>query len=147
MKDAEHRHASDSITSDIESMIIGEQDPQQRAFLIVLNNINLALIANTKLAREVSEDNAALRGAFNEHVETFATHVQAVDAVKNKGRGAWQAGAALLVIVQALVTFIAYQSTDTLDRFKLATERALAKQSEDITSIRQSLGQLQGYRK
>ncbi len=63
-------------------MILEENDPKQRAFLIVLNAINNSLVANTDTIREVSSK-------LETHLTNFDEHTRAEDALLNKGRGAW----------------------------------------------------------
>ena len=55
-------------TLDISQMIANEDDPKQRAFLIVLHSINQALEANTSTVREISDKLEIHLEAFNEFV-------------------------------------------------------------------------------
>jgi hypothetical protein len=87
------RRASDRQTLNIEDMIANENDPKQRAFLIVLNSINNSLLANTSTIREVSTK-------LETHLTLFESHAEAEEALMNKGRGAWTVLAWVLGILQ-----------------------------------------------
>lgn len=84
---------NDRTTKEIETLIMQEADPKQRAFLIVLNNINKSLLANTHTVRDVSMK-------LEEHLDNFAAHAAQEEALMNKGRGAWMIVAWVLGIVQ-----------------------------------------------
>lgn len=81
---------------DINSMIAEENDPRQRAFLIVLNNINNSLIANTKTTMEVADK-------LDNHLSHYEQHTSDEAAMINKGIGAWRVVAWVSTIAQALV--------------------------------------------
>jgi len=90
------RRKTDSVT-DISLMIANENDPKQRAFLIVLNSINLALEANTATVREIS--------VKLEHLlDDFDTHVLEDERLVNQGRGAWKVVAWVIGIAQVMAT-------------------------------------------
>ena len=92
------RRSSDGAGSlDISQMIADENDPKQRAFLIVLHSINQSLEANTNTVREISDK---LEG----HLEAFGHHVSSEERLINQGRGAWKIFAWVLGIAQALAT-------------------------------------------
>lgn len=95
MTDTPHRRAADALGEDIDNLILAENDPKQRAFLIVLNSINKSLVANTQTIRDVSD-------RLDAHLTTFEQHQKRDDAVLNKGRGAWRAGAVFLGILQVV---------------------------------------------
>lgn len=82
MVSAQSRRHTDKLPMEIETMILEENDPKQRAFLIVLNAINNSLVANTDTIREVSSK-------LETHLTNFDEHTRAEDALLNKGRGAW----------------------------------------------------------
>lgn len=90
------RRKTDSVT-DISLMIANENDPKQRAFLIVLNSINLALEANTATVREISQKLEHLLDDFN-------THVTEDERLVNQGRGAWKVVAWVIGIAQVMAT-------------------------------------------
>ena len=48
------RRKVDLYAFDIESLIAAEPDAKQRIYLIVLNNLNQSLVANTETIRSVS---------------------------------------------------------------------------------------------
>lgn len=80
-------------TVDIDQMIMQEDDPKQRAFLIVLNNINKSLIANTDTIRDVSDK-------LETHLQHYEQHTQEEAKLLNQGRGAWRIVAWIIGIVQ-----------------------------------------------
>ena len=84
---------------DIEGMIIEEGDPKQRAFLIVLNAINISLVANTHTVREISEK-------LESHLDNFQAHTENEDAIMNQGRGAWKVLAWVLGIAQTVTVSV-----------------------------------------
>jgi hypothetical protein len=90
------RRKTDSVT-DISLMIANENDPKQRAFLIVLNSINLALEANTATVREISQKLEHL-------LDDFDNHVTEDERLVNQGRGAWKVAAWVIGIAQVMAT-------------------------------------------
>jgi hypothetical protein len=90
------RRKTDSVT-DISLMIANENDPKQRAFLIVLNSINLALEANTATVREISQKLEHL-------LDDFTNHVTEDERLVNQGRGAWKVVAWVIGIAQVMAT-------------------------------------------
>ena len=91
----QNRRATDKLPLDIDQMIMQEDDPKQRAFLIVLNSINNSLIANTETIKDVSEK-------LDAHLTSYENHVEQEDALLNKGRGAWKVMAWVISGVQVL---------------------------------------------
>lgn len=88
-----HRREADRVLMDIEDMIIKENDPHQRAFLVVLNSINISLVANTRTVHDIGRKLEA-------HLDNFEKHATNEEALINKGRGAWNVLAWVLSIVQ-----------------------------------------------
>ncbi len=80
---------------DIDGMILEENDPKQRAFLIVLNSINNSLVANTKMTSDVANK-------LELHLEVYATHASQNEELLNKGRGAWRVAGWIVGIVQII---------------------------------------------
>lgn len=103
-------------TSDIEKMIMQEDDPKQRAFLIVLNSINNSLIANTDTIREVSDK-------LESHLEHFEAHTRAEDAMMNKGRGAWRVAAWVIGVAQIIGLGIWQQAKMDLAEINVTLQR------------------------
>lgn len=68
--------ATPNKSMNIEHLIGEENDPQQRAILIILNNINLSLMATTETTRSLAEK--------------FDAHMTDYEALRNKGVGAWR---------------------------------------------------------
>lgn len=79
----------------IEEMIAEESDPKDRAFLLVLNNINKALVQNTDTIREIAKK-------LDAHVAKFESHTAIEDAMLNQGKGAWRVTAWVIGVVQVV---------------------------------------------
>lgn len=92
----QQRRESDRVLMDIEDMIIKEDDPHQRAFLVVLNSINISLVANTRTVTDIGRKLEA-------HLVNFESHTKNEEALMNKGRGAWNILAWVLSIAQIAV--------------------------------------------
>ena len=88
-----NRRHTDTEQQDIEEMIAAENDPKIRLQLMVMNRINLSLIANTSQLGDLSNQ-------FERHLKTYQTNTAAFEAALNKGRGAWRVAALFLGIVQ-----------------------------------------------
>lgn len=89
------RRKVDIYAFDIEHLIAEETDPKQRVYLIVLNNLNNSLVANTETIRSVSQK-------LDTHLTNFEVYTKDKDALLNKGRGAWKVAAWVLGVAQAL---------------------------------------------
>jgi hypothetical protein len=98
MKDRRSYEMNDSdrrSQADIERLISEEQDAKVRLQLMILNKINLALIANTNVTNSIRND-------LDQHLEVFALRTQQQDALMNKGRGAWWVIIGVLSVAQVL---------------------------------------------
>jgi len=103
-------------TADIDAMIAQEDDSKQRAFLIVLNNINKSLVANTETIREVSDK-------LEQHLEHFDKHTREEEALMNKGRGAWRVATWVIGIAQVIGLGIWVQAREELKDIHLALQK------------------------
>ena len=74
------RRQSDSKVGDIEALIAEENDPKQRAFLIILNSINSSMVANTEATRDVADK-------LDSHLSAFETKAESDAKLLNQGRG------------------------------------------------------------
>ena len=118
-------------SSDINDLIMGEDDPKQRAFLIVLNSINQSLIANTHTIKDVSEK-------LEQHLTNFENHARDEEAMINKGRGMWKVAAWVIGGAQVVGLGIWNQAHGELNEIKTAviTDQAtLAKHETRITVL------------
>ena len=95
MTQQQNRRATDKLPLDIDQLIMQEDDPKQRSFLIVLNSINNSLIANTETIKDVSEK-------LDAHLTSYENHVEQEDALLNRGRGAWKVMAWVISGVQVI---------------------------------------------
>lgn len=86
----------DSYNFDIEHLIAAEPDPKQRVYLIVLNNLNNSLVANTDTIKSVSTK-------LDTHLTNFEQYTRDKDELLNKGRGAWKVAAWVLGIAQLAI--------------------------------------------
>jgi hypothetical protein len=89
-------------TSDIVDLIAAENDPSQRAVLIVLNSINTSLQASAGLIKDVS---VKLEG----HLVRYDDRTLADDALLNKGKGVWHVVAWVLGVAQAIAVVMFVQ--------------------------------------
>lgn len=110
------RRRLDDISMNIETMIAEEDDPKQRAFLIVLNNINNSLLANTITVRDIG-------GKLDSHLVNYENNVRNSDKLINRGKGMWVVFAWVIAIAQAAV---------------LAVGTWAAKELSDIHTIQQN---------
>lgn len=107
---AEHRRQTDTNNDDISELIKLEDDPKNRALLIILQNINLSLIANTKTVNDIDEQ-------LKNHMELYNKRVMTEDALYNKGRGAWKVVSWLLGIVQIILVALVAHANKQLDKY------------------------------
>lgn len=130
-----NRRSTDGLDDDIENMIVEENDPKQRAFLIVLNSINKSLIANTETIREVSEK-------LEEHLEHFDQHTKAEEALMNKGRGMWIIAAWVIGIAQIAGLYIWQHAREDLAQINAALQREqveIAQINTRVTNVEKAL--------
>lgn len=125
------RRATDFKRHDIEAMIAEENDPKQRAFLIILNSINTSLVANTKTIQDVSK-------SLEDHLERYDAHVQSEEALLNRGKGMWKVIAWVLTGIQAVAIGLAIRVDSHMAEINRAVESlamADAHIVERITSL------------
>lgn len=87
---------------EIERLIAEENDPKVRLHLMVMNRINLSMIANTESTREVAATVQMIGTKLDNHLTHFEEHIRAEDAVINKGKGAWMIFAKVIACVQVI---------------------------------------------
>ena len=92
---------------EIGELIKQENDPKTRAILMVLQSINLSLIANTQA---VNDTDAQLKA----HMIEFRTRTAEGDALVNRGRGMWRVISSIFVMAQAFLVWLMLQSLDEL---------------------------------
>ena len=80
---------------EIEKLIAQENNPQLRLQLMIMNRINLSLIANTRTTDEIAEK-------LEQHLEQYQLHASKEEALLNKGRGAWKVVAIVIGAVQVI---------------------------------------------
>lgn len=97
---AHSRRSTDSRVGDIEALIAEENDPKQRAFLIILNSINASMMANTSATSQVAEK-------LDSHMSLFEKKAEADAKLLNQGRGAWRVLAWVLGTAQTVILGIA----------------------------------------
>lgn len=107
--DSLNRRSSDRRPPDIEGMIAEENDPKQRAFLIVMNTMNQNLVANTETIRVISSK-------LDGHLSNYDIQTKLEQEWVNKGKGMWKVLAWVLGIVQTVVLLVCVQlRTDLAD--------------------------------
>ena len=85
--------------SNIEALIASENDPGKRTLLLILSSLNHNLIENTKTTEAVRKELAG-------HLKAFNAHVDAENAMLNKGRGAGKVLMVLLGTVQVIIGIV-----------------------------------------
>lgn len=106
----------DRTTQEIETLILQEDDPKQRAFLIVLNTINKSLLANTHTLREFEQK-------LEEHTDKFADHAKTEEALMNKGRGMWKVAAWVIGVAQIAGLYIWQHAREDLASINTSMQR------------------------
>lgn len=112
------RRATDHppFSADIDTMIAQEDDQKQRAFLIVLNNINKSLLANTETIRDVSDK-------LETHLQHFEQHTKEDEALRNKGLGAWKVLSVVIGLIQLAGLAIWNNAREELKDIHLALQK------------------------
>ena len=100
------RRHDDGGRIEIDDLIKQENDPKTRAILLVLQNINISLMANTQA---VNDTDTQLKA----HMSAVAKSTEENNALLNKGRGMWNVISVCLAIVQAgLIYFMGMYLSD-----------------------------------
>lgn len=93
--DTPKRRKVDLYGMDLDHLIAQEDDPKQRVFLILLNNLNASLIDNTKAT-------SIIGSKLDEHLTNFEVYTKDKDQLLNQGRGAWKVAAWVLGLAQVV---------------------------------------------
>ena len=105
MVDHNRRH-DDGGKTEIDELIKQENDPKTRAILLVLQNINVSLMANTEAVNDTDRQ-------LKQHMTAVAKNAEENNALLNKGRGMWNVISICLAVVQAgLVYFMSMYLSD-----------------------------------
>jgi len=88
-----NRRHDDGGRTEIDDLIKQENDPKTRAILLVLQNINISLIANTQAVNDTDKQLKA-------HIVDVQAQAEANTALLNRGRGAWPIISAILAAIQ-----------------------------------------------
>ena len=101
-----NRRHDDGGKTEIDELIKAENDPKTRAILLVLQNINVSLMANTEAVNDTDRQ-------LNQHMTAVAKNAEENNALLNKGRGMWNVISVCLAIVQAgLIYFMGMYLSD-----------------------------------
>jgi hypothetical protein len=101
-----NRRHDDGGKTEIDELIKQENDPKTRAILLVLQNINVSLIANTEAVNDTDRQ-------LKQHMTAVAKNAEENNALLNKGRGMWNVISLVLAAVQvALVYFMSMYLAD-----------------------------------
>ena len=106
----EDRRTQDSI----DALIRAENNAGVRELLIVLQNINLSLIANTIATKQTQSSLKEHMGNFNVLVDNFSKHTFNEEAIMNRGRGMWSVLAFVLTMAQGIVIYGWHESRNEL---------------------------------
>ena len=100
------RRHDDGGKIEIDDLIKQENDPKTRAILLVLQNINVSLMANTQAVNDTDTQ-------LKRHMVEVAKRTEENNALLNKGRGMWNVISVCLAIVQAgLIYFMGMYLSD-----------------------------------
>jgi hypothetical protein len=100
------RRHDDGGRIEIDDLIKQENDPKTRAILLVLQNINISLMANTQAVNDTDTQ-------LKRHMVEVAQRTEENNALLNKGRGMWNVISVCLAIVQAgLIYFMGMYLSD-----------------------------------
>ena len=101
-----NRRYDDGGKTEIDDLIKNENDPKTRAILLVLQNINVSLMANTEAVNDTDRQ-------LKQHMTAVAKNAEENNALLNKGRGMWNVISICLAVVQAgLVYFMSMYLAD-----------------------------------
>jgi hypothetical protein len=101
-----NRRYDDGGKTEIDDLIKSENDPKTRAILLVLQNINVSLMANTQAVNDTDTQ-------LKSHMAAVAKSTEENNALLNKGRGMWNVISVCLAIVQAgLIYFMGMYLSD-----------------------------------
>ena len=101
-----NRRHDDGGKTEIDELIKQENDPKTRAILLVLQNINVSLMANTQAVNDTDTQ-------LKRHMVEVAKRTEENNALLNKGRGMWNVISVCLAIVQAgLIYFMGMYLSD-----------------------------------
>lgn len=121
---------------EIERLIGEEEDAKIRLQLMILNKINLALIANTNVTNSIRHD-------LDQHLEIFAEQTRQQDALLNKGRGAWWWISGSLVLAQVVVGALWMTIRDDIRGLRADTANVMieqAKRSSRLDNLEKTVG-------
>lgn len=125
-EDHDHqRRAADKVQDDIDSLIAAENDPKERAILIVLQSINRSLIANTISTQAAHLDLLKHRSEFVEHLDNFKLHAINEEALMNRARGGWMVLAFFLTLAQGFAIYAWNSSRDEINSAKAESRAAI----------------------
>lgn len=102
---------------EIEALIAAEDDARIRLQLMIMNRINLSLIANTHTINEV-----AIK--LEDHLSIYERRTTAEQALINKGKGAWRMVAWVIGAVQLIGLGIWTDARQDLAGIHAALEQA-----------------------
>lgn len=105
------RRATDP--NQIDKMIADESDPKNRMFLLILNNINKSLVANTETIQAVSE-------RLDDHLTRFEADSNAKADLLSQGKGAWKVAAWVIGAVQVAGLAVWVESRSEIAEIQLA---------------------------
>jgi len=101
-----NRRHDDGGKTEIDELIKQENDPKTRAILLVLQNINVSLMANTEAVNDTDKQLKA-------HMIEVQKQSEVNNALINKGKGMWNIISMVLAAVQvALVYFMSIYLAD-----------------------------------
>lgn len=118
------RRASDRQQDEIDKLIRRENDPERRELMLVLQNINRSLIANTISTQQTQAEVEKHRQDFMVHLRNFEAHAMNEEAIMNRGRGAWMVLATVLTLAQGVAVYGWNASRNEIESMKATAAAA-----------------------
>lgn len=104
-----NKKQDDGGKTEIDQLIRSENDPKTRAILLVLQNINVSLMANTQAVNDTDNQ-------LKQHMIEVQKRAEENTALMNRGRGMWQVISGILVFAQmGLIYFMSMYLADIKD--------------------------------
>lgn len=104
-----NKKQDDGGKTEIDQLIKSENDPKTRAILLVLQNINVSLMANTQAVNDTDNQ-------LKQHMIEVQKRAEENTALMNRGRGMWQVISGILVFAQmGLIYFMSMYLADIKD--------------------------------
>lgn len=123
---------------DLRQLIAQENDPKMRVLLMLVNNSNDNLAANTVAVEANISAINELANRLDKHLVTFEQRALRDDEIRNQGKGAWRILAWVLGLAQAAGAYVWVDIKAEIKELHLAnisSQKAEASLESRINSI------------